>query len=102
MKKIVTLLLALAMVFSLCACGQEAPAAAKATLFARQTCPNCRIAEQQLTKAGFPFEKLIAEEHRDLVEKFGIKGAPTLVIEDAAGVRKYYGVPEIKAFLKEQ
>ena len=81
---------------------EEAPAAAKATLFARQTCPNCRIAEQQLTKAGFPFEKLIAEEHRDLVEKFGIKGAPTLVIEDAAGVRKYYGVPEIKAFLKEQ
>ncbi len=71
----------------------------KAILFARVTCPNCRIAEQQLAKAGFPFEKLIAEEHADLVQQYGVKGAPTLVVTDGENARKYYGVPEIKKFL---
>ena len=68
-------------------------------LFARLTCPNCRAAEAQLTKAGIPFKKLIAEEHKDLVEAYGIKGAPTLVAPTEAGFEKFYGVPEIKQFL---
>ena len=82
----------------------EAKAAApkEILLFARVTCPNCRAAEAQLTKAGIPFKKLIAEEHRDLVEAYGIKGAPTLVKPTADGFEKYYGVPEIKKFLAEQ
>ena len=71
----------------------------RAILFARVTCPNCRIAEQQLTKAGFPFEKLIAEENVEMVKQYGVKGAPTLVVENGDGVEKYYGVPEIKQFL---
>ncbi len=81
----------------------EAPAPkaepTKAILFARVTCPNCRIAEQQLTKAGFPFEKRIAEENVDLVKQYGVKGAPTLVVVTGDQAEKYYGVPEIKQFL---
>ena len=80
----------------------EAKTAAKPEeilLFARLTCPNCRAAEAQLTKAGIPFKKLIAEEHKDLVEAYGIKGAPTLVAPTEAGFEKFYGVPEIKQFL---
>ena len=45
------------------------------------------------------FKKLIAEEHKDLVEAYGIKGAPTLVAPTEAGFEKFYGVPEIKQFL---
>ena len=71
----------------------------EALLFARVTCPNCRAAEAQLQKAGFPFRKLIAEENRELTEKYGVKGAPTLVVTDEHGSAKYYGVPEIKKFL---
>ena len=80
----------------------EAPAAEKpgqAILFARVTCPNCRIAEAQLTKAGFPFEKRIAEENVELVKQYGVKGAPTLVVVSGDKVEKFYGVPEIKQFL---
>jgi ribonucleoside-triphosphate reductase len=81
----------------------EAPAPqgepSRAILFARVTCPNCRIAEQQLTKAGFPFEKRIAEENVDLVKEYGVKGAPTLVVVTGDQAEKYYGVPEIKQFL---
>jgi len=68
-------------------------------LFARLTCPNCRAAEMQLTKAGIPFEKLIAEEHKDLVAVYGIKGAPTLVVPTEDGFEKFYGIPEIKQFM---
>ena len=86
-----------------CECG-AAPAAAdaKAILFARATCPNCRVAEAMMTKAGFPFEKLIAEEHVDLVNKYGVKGAPTLVLTDGENFEKFYGVPEIKKFLADR
>ncbi|MBP5166394.1 MAG: ribonucleoside triphosphate reductase, partial [Oscillospiraceae bacterium] len=71
----------------------------KLTLFARVTCPNCRAAEAQLNKAGITYEKLIAEDNLDLAAKYGIKGAPTLVVEGEAGFDKYYGVPEIKKYI---
>lgn len=74
---------------------------AGAQLFTRTTCPNCRVAESMLEKAGFAYEKLIAEENLDLVNKFGVKGAPTLVISDGEASEKYYGVPEIKKYLAE-
>ncbi|MBO5918257.1 MAG: ribonucleoside triphosphate reductase, partial [Oscillospiraceae bacterium] len=85
-------------------CCKEAPAAAapaqgKAILFSRVTCPNCKVAEAQLIKAGVPFEKLIADENVELCKQYGIKGAPTLVITDGTNFNTYYSVPEIKKYL---
>ena len=71
----------------------------KALLFSRVTCPNCRVAEGLLAKAGVAYEKLIAEENVDLCHKYGIKGAPTLVITDGENHVNYYSVPEIKKYL---
>ena len=76
-----------------------APAEGKRILFSRVTCPNCRIAENLLGKAGVAYEKLIAEENIELCRSFDIKGAPTLVITDGENVTKFYGVPEIKKYL---
>ena len=85
-----------------CAC-EAAPAPAKvegkALLFSRVTCPNCRVAEGLLGKAGVAYEKLIAEENVDLCHKYGIKGAPTLVITDGENHVNYYSVPEIKKYI---
>ena len=82
---------------------EAAPAACCTTgevlLFSRVTCPNCRVAEQLLNKAGVQFKKLIAEENVDLCRKYGIKGAPTLVITDGDNHVNYYSVPEIKKYL---
>ena len=83
---------------------EEAPAEAvkvegKAILFSRVTCPNCRVAEAQLTKAGVAYEKVIADENLDLCRKYGIKGAPTLVITDGENHVSYYSVPEIKKYI---
>ena len=86
---------------------QEAPAAApaatvksgKAILISRLTCPNCRVAESLLTKAGVDYEKRIAEENLDLCRDYGVKGAPTLIITDGENHQNYYSVPEIKKYL---
>ena len=78
-----------------------APVAAegKAILFSRVTCPNCRVAEQLLGKAGVAYEKLIADDNKDLCIRYGVKGAPTLVIVDGENHTNYYSVPEIKKYL---
>ncbi|MBR5114260.1 MAG: ribonucleoside triphosphate reductase [Oscillospiraceae bacterium] len=68
-------------------------------LFARATCPNCKVAASLLDKAGMTYEKLIAEENLDKVAEFGIKQAPTLVVTDGKTFEKFAGVADIKAFL---
>ncbi|MBP3313785.1 MAG: ribonucleoside triphosphate reductase, partial [Oscillospiraceae bacterium] len=85
-----------------CACEEakaEVKDGAKVILFSRVTCPNCKVAEALLTKAGAPYEKLIADENVELCVKYGIKGAPTLVITDGTNYKTYYGVNEIKNYL---
>ena len=72
---------------------------AKVMLFSRVTCPNCRVAETMLNKAGVAYEKLIADEHADLCRQYGVKGAPTLVITDGEHHQCIYSVPEIKKYL---
>ncbi len=74
-------------------------AAGKAILFSRVTCPNCRVAENLLNKAGVAYEKLIADDNRELCLAYGIKGAPTLVITDGENHQNFYSVPEIKKYL---
>ena len=82
--------------------AEAAPAVsadAKAVLISRVTCPNCKVAENLLNKAGIAFEKKIAEENLDLCRQLGIKGAPTLVITDGENHNLYYSVPEIKKYI---
>ena len=70
-----------------------------AYLFTTATCPNCKIACSILDKAGFGYEKLLANEHADLTADFGIKQAPTLVVVKDGEVQKYTGVSDIKKLL---
>ncbi len=72
-----------------------------AILFATPTCPNCKLACALMDKAGFAYEKLMAEEHPDLVSKYGVKQAPTLVIDDGENIIKLKGVSDIKKFVNE-
>ncbi len=71
----------------------------KIMLFSRVSCPNWRVAEQLLNKAGVAFEKLIADENVELCKQYGVKGAPTLVITDGSLTTSYYSVPEIKKYI---
>ena len=71
-------------------------------LFATETCPNCKFIASVLDKEGVVFKKLIAPEHMDLVNKYGVKQAPTLVVRGEycnGDVCIYRGLAEIKEWL---
>ncbi len=82
-----------------CACEETTASADASYLFTTATCPNCKIACSFLDKAGFKYEKLLANEHADLATEFGVKQAPTLVVVKDGAVSKYAGVSDIKKFL---
>ena len=68
-------------------------------LFASATCPNCKIAEALLSKAGVAYTKVLAEENVALTESLKIKQAPTLVSVVGGEVEKFVSVPNIKQFI---
>ena len=68
-------------------------------LFKTPTCPNCKAAAALLDKAGVDYTVLNANEERELVEKYGIKQAPTLVVNEGGSFEKYRGVSDIKGWL---
>ncbi len=70
----------------------------KAILFTTKTCPNCRIATKSLEKANISYELVDAEENEELVKKYGVMQAPTLVVVDEDGVKKMANASNIKAY----
>ncbi len=68
-------------------------------LFASATCPNCKIAETLLAKAGVAYTKILAEENISLSESLGIRQAPTLVVVTDGNTEKFVSVPNIKKFI---
>ena len=73
----------------------------KLLLFATHTCPNCSQATQMLDEAGIRYEKIYAEEQRDLARKYGIMQAPTLVFDDGSAVNKFRGVGAVREFIEK-
>ncbi len=73
--------------------------AQRAILFTTATCPNCRIACQYLDKAGFAYEKLLADENAELARRYGVKQAPTLVLADGESFEKIAGAGAIKQYV---
>lgn len=74
----------------------------RAMIFATRTCPNCRIAYGYLDKAGFEYDKIMADENAQLVKEYGITQAPTLIVKRAGGVERYTGAGEIRKFVMER
>ncbi len=71
----------------------------EALLFVSPTCPNCKLAMALLDKAGVTYRKVLAADHADMAEKYGIRQAPTLVVFKGEGFEKYRGVSDIKGHL---
>ena len=55
-------------------------AARNRMLFVTKTCPNCMMATTVLQNADIAFEKIYAEDHPELAQKFDIRHAPTLIV----------------------
>ena len=79
-----------------------APATEGILLFKTPTCPNCKAAGALLDKAGIAYTALNANEEKDLVAKYGVKQAPTLVLLHGDDFEKYRGVSDIKGWLMKR
>ncbi len=82
----------------------EAPVAeeVKTILFATPTCPNCKAAGMFLDKAGVAYDKLMADENPDLVAKYGVKQAPTLVVVSGDSYETIPNLSNIKAYAEKK
>lgn len=68
-------------------------------LFTTSTCPNCKIAKKMLD--GVEYQTVDAEKQPQLVEQFGIRQAPTLVVIENGKVNKYVNASNIQRFVEE-
>ncbi len=71
-------------------------------LFVTATCPNCRIVKPLLDKAGIGYTVLDVAQNKELANKYHLKQAPTLIIQDSKTASCYEGVAQIKAYIKER
>ena len=70
-------------------------------LFTTKTCPNCKIAKNELEKAGIAYQIMDVSEHLDLVSQYGIQQAPTLIVRHGDQVEKLVNASVIKKFAAE-
>ena len=71
-------------------------------LFATKTCPKCKVAASMLDKEGIAYEKLYVEDNEELARGYGLRQAPTLVVESAEGTFKFVEVAGVKEFIANQ
>ena len=68
-------------------------------LFATKTCPKCKVAASMLEKEGIAFEKLFVEDNEELARGYGLRQAPTLVVENEGKVATFVEIAGIKDFI---
>jgi ribonucleoside-triphosphate reductase len=68
-------------------------------LFTTQTCPNCIVTKRDLDEAGIVYQVVDATKHQDLVEKYEIRQAPTLVVISDVDVEKLAGLTKVREYI---
>ncbi|MBO6046855.1 MAG: ribonucleoside triphosphate reductase [Erysipelotrichaceae bacterium] len=71
-------------------------------LFTTKTCPNCRIVKKMLGDAQVAYELVDAEENPELVSRFSIMQAPTLVVCDDKSYVKYANASNIRRYIETE
>ena len=71
-----------------------------AYLFTTKTCPNCKLAKELL--AGTDYILIDADENAELVQKYGVMQAPTLVVIEDGAAKKYANVSNIKKYVESR
>ncbi|MGN0034608.1 MAG: anaerobic ribonucleoside-triphosphate reductase, partial [Coriobacteriales bacterium] len=65
-------------------------------LVATRSCPNCKYAVQLLQKNGVSYHGIFADEHPEIVERFAIKQAPTLLeVAQDGSVTAIHGAADV-------
>lgn len=78
---------------------KAAPCCGVLKLFTTRTCPNCAMAKEQLNSIGLVYEVIDAEEHPELAMQYGLRQAPTLIVEKDGEVQKFAGIANVLKFV---
>ena len=70
-------------------------------LFTTSTCPNCKIAKKMLAEAEEEYQLIDAEKNPELVSRYGIMQAPTLVVIEGDETKKYVNASNIQKYVEE-
>ena len=68
-------------------------------LFTTKTCPNCAMAKEMLSRADEKYVVIDAEENAELVQKYGVMQAPTLVVVENNKAQKFVNASNIKKYV---
>ena len=79
--------------------AKAAPCCGTLKLFTTRTCPNCAMAKEQLNSIGLVYEVIDAEEHPELAMQYGLRQAPTLIVEKDGEVQKFSGIANVLKFV---
>ena len=70
-------------------------------LFTTSTCSNCSIAKTSLDNLKLSYKSLDASENKDLVKKYGVRQAPTLIVNRGKITNKFDGLENINKFMEK-
>ena len=68
-------------------------------LFTTKTCPNCKLVKEYLKNV--PCVTIDAEENMELARRYGVMQAPTLVVVNGDGHKKYVNASNIKKYVDQ-
>ncbi len=57
------------------------------------------MTKKVLAEAGINYTAMDANENQELIHKYGILHAPTLVVAKDNGIEKFAGIVSVKAFI---
>ena len=79
---------------------KEQVSIAKPILFVQDNCPNCKMAELMLGKAGVDVDEVNAMQNAELSKKFAVKLTPTLVVADGDSYKVYENASNVRKYIE--
>ncbi len=71
-------------------------------LFSTKTCPNCKMAKVFLDKAGIAYDVVLANEDIETSDRYGVRQAPTLIVEKDGKTEKIVNVSNIRKYIEQK
>lgn len=68
-------------------------------LFTTPSCPNCKMIKKLLEENGIKYELIDATTNQDLVEKYNIEKAPTLIVEEVNDKNNYQIISDMSKLI---
>lgn len=71
-------------------------------IMATRACTHCKNLERELDSLRIPYRVCVVEECADLVQKFGIRHSPSLIVDDEVVFRKQPTEVELRVFFQHK